>query len=194
MATCELITEPTELPITLAQLKAHLQEVSDDQDEYLKELLKRSLDDAAGECSLAGGVGTYRYKTDRFPSWPQLTGEEKPITLPRGPAVSLTSVKYFDEDDAEQTMPSTDYWFDAASGRIQPKTEWPDTMPGRPGAVTVLFTAGYTAANVPKKFVQAVLLIAANHYRHRGDDDKGIAESIPLAASRLLWQLWEGGI
>jgi hypothetical protein len=68
---------------------------------------------------------------------------------------------------------------------------WPVTQAGRPEAVEVDFEAGYaTVAAIPAEAIQAVLLIVADRYEHRGDEE---GREIPPAAHRLLNLLRWGG-
>jgi len=90
------------------------------------------------------------------------------ITLPNGPLQSVTSIKYQDEDDNEQTLSSSEYWVDTSSRRIVVKDTWPVTK-DRPGAVTITYLAGFGASadSVPSPLREAVLIVTGWMYTNR---------------------------
>ena len=80
-------------------------------------------------------------KLDYFPST---------IYLPKGRLVSVTSVKYLDSDNTEQTLVAdTDYYVSGVGydeGRIIPVSSWPQVSSDKNNSVEVVFTTGYGAA------------------------------------------------
>jgi uncharacterized phiE125 gp8 family phage protein len=93
------------------------------------------------------------------------------LELPIAPVQSVTSITYVDVDQAEQTLPATDYFVRIVDGvaRIVPATgkTWPATA-YIDGAVKVVFIAGYgEAADVPADLKQAIKMLAAHLYENR---------------------------
>lgn len=79
------------------------------------------------------------------------------INLPRGPVTSITSLKYLDSDNAEQTLATSVYQL-LTDGRIVLKANqsWPSTYDD-PEAIRVRYVAG----DVPAPIKAAILLVVA---------------------------------
>jgi uncharacterized phiE125 gp8 family phage protein len=105
--------------------------------------------------------------TLKLSGWP--AGDS--VKLPRAPLQSVTSVTYYDVDDASQTLPGSVYDTDTASepGLIFQKINqaWPD-LSARKWPVEIVYVGGQTsAANVPDGIKQAMLLAIGHWYIHR---------------------------
>lgn len=112
------------------------------------------------------------------------------IVLSNGPVQSVTSVKYYDNDDVEQTMSASDYWVDTHGNitRVVVKNAWPATK-CRPSAVTVTYVAGYgaTAATVPGPLKSAMLLLIGHFNENRQENSIGAAvHALPEGVERLI--------
>ena len=100
---------------------------------------------------------------------------------------------FIDADGAPQTVDPGDYVLDAFSepGRLLPVDKWP-LADSRPGAVTVVYTAGYaSAAAVPAPIKHWMLLALTDMHelRQRSGDKPAVphefADSL-LAEYRML--------
>jgi uncharacterized phiE125 gp8 family phage protein len=127
--------------------------------------------------------------TQVLPGFPALDGFRNPfaaIRLYRPPFISITSISYFDADNAAVTMtPATDIIFGATLGIICPKVgeTWPQTAK-RPDAVTIVYKSGHAnAAAVPKRWKQAILLLVASYYDQREEATR----QFPTTVDRLLF-------
>lgn len=115
------------------------------------------------------------------------------IDLNKCPITAITSIKYYDSDNAEQTLADTYYDEDLASEPSRIWRSYGETYPTtyeRPNAVTIEFTAGYaTAALIPKPIKNAMLLHIAHNYENRGDEGH---RKYPKAITDLLdmYRLW----
>jgi len=131
-------------------------------------------------------------------SW-KLTVDKFPyeFLLPRSPSSSVTSIKYYDADNAQQTLDSAYYDtdFENEPGRIVQaySYSWP-TLYDRLNAVEVIFVAGYGAAasSVPDAIKTAIKMLAAHTYEHREatlllDSRGGEMVEVPMAVKSLLW-------
>lgn len=102
------------------------------------------------------------------------------IALPFGPVTAVTSVKYLDSDNVEQTVADTVYQ-KLSDGRITLKADqsWPSTYDD-PEAVRVRYVAG----DVPAAVKTAILLITAflNENREASPEDS-------LASGSVKWLL-----
>lgn len=112
-----------------------------------------------------------------LPGWPRCVME-----LPAGPVRAIEHIKYFDDDNAEQTLSSGAYLLDGDA------LVWTDafaepSLYSRPGAVRITYNAGYANADaLPAALKQGVLLLVAHLYEHRGD----VSEDLPAAVQALL--------
>ena len=115
------------------------------------------------------------------------------IDLHKCPITTITSVKYYDSDNALQTLADTEYDTDVVS---EPSRIWKAygvTYPltyDRPNVVVIEFISGYSdAASVPAPIKSALLLIIAHNYENRGDEGH---RKYPKAITDLLdmYRLW----
>lgn len=153
-----LITAPTEEAVTIDEAKQFLRESSDDFDAYIDGLImaaRTAYEDWTG-CILM--YSTWDMYLDEFP---------ESFELP-APLVSVTSVKYQDTSDVQQTVTAAYYVVDTISepvARIALASgqSWPDTY-GELNDVVVRFVAGWTAIQVPQIVKQGTLLWIAQQY------------------------------
>jgi uncharacterized phiE125 gp8 family phage protein len=177
---------PTEALISLAEAKAHLRADHTDEDTLITALIAAAtshLDGYSGILGRALITQTWKVETDAFTD---------PLRLPVGNLLAVSSVKYYDASNAQQTL-STDVYagFTDEQGPfigLKPDEDWPDVYDRR-DAIEVIWTAGYGAAAtaVPSGILQAGLLMIGHWYTNR--EAVSIGESvaeIPLAASALL--------
>lgn len=102
-----------------------------------------------------------------------------PMELPAGPVASIASIKYFDDDNAEQTLSVSHYFLDGDV--LLWKASFPEpALYERPGAVRIAYSAG--EAKPPETIKTALLQLTAHFYQHRGDTGQGLPDS----ASALL--------
>jgi uncharacterized phiE125 gp8 family phage protein len=176
-----LITAPAELPLTVLEAKAHLKETSDERDAEILALIHAATDHAENYTGLRMVDQTWEMVLDEFPS---AFGLLKPL-------LSVTSVKYLDVNDQEQTLPSTEYQVDLVNGWVVPApgTSWPDTS-DKINSVVVRFTCGYGgAAKVPYALQASMLLHVEAHY----DRDERMMDKLLESADRLLfpYRIWK---
>lgn len=204
----KLKTGPSLEPVSSADMKLYLKIDSDTTDDTLiaalitaarrqaEEYLGRALITQTWEMFI-DGVGSVlpseledayeeMFQTVYVPS------SLRTIEVPRPPLQSITSVKYYDEDDVEHTWASTNYRVDTYSepGRIllAADGEWPEDMRAQQ-AILVTFVAGYgdAATNVPEDVRNAIKRIVAGLYENRQDEVLGtVAAKLDLTAKALL--------
>jgi uncharacterized phiE125 gp8 family phage protein len=184
------LTAPAELPVTLAEAKAHLRVDGADDDTLIAGLLAAAvghLDGAEGLLGRALVEQQWTLVLDAFPA-----SAEKPVRIPLPPLVSVAAVRYVDAAGATQT-------WDAANWRIAPQgampghllpvhgESWPTTRT-QAAAVEIDFTAGYgAAAGVPAPLKAAMLLLIGHWYANREAVNVGnIVNELPLAVQSLL--------
>lgn len=116
------------------------------------------------------------------------------LVLPHRPVQSITSVKYYDADNALQTASSSLYGLASQidSVYLLDGSDWPDTYT-RPDAVQVTYEAGYASGspvdytgNIPAALKSAVLLIMAELFEQREVTSVGMPISTSPTVDRLL--------
>jgi uncharacterized phiE125 gp8 family phage protein len=178
--------EPTVEPITLVEAKLHLRVDHSEEDDIINILRQAAREIVELHTNRSLITQTRVIKLDNFPYFDT-------IKLTYGPVLTLTSITYDDDDDANQTLASSLYWTDLDSNiaRIVVKDSWPSTY-DKPNAVQITYDAGYgaTGADVPAPLKQAMFLILAHLYENRqqvivSGSPTGALE-IPFGASVLM--------
>ena len=177
----KVTTEPSIEPITLTEAKVHLKVDHTDEDSLITILIQGSRETIEQRTNRSLITQTRTIKLDYFP-WSQT------ICLPDGPLISVTSVKYYDENLTFQTFSSSDYWVDTNSNipRVIVKDSWPGTY-AMPNAVEIIYSAGYGASGsyVPKALKQAMYLIIGHLYENR-EQVGDIRYDLPFGVDHLI--------
>lgn len=133
------------------------------------------------------------YINQTWDLWLDAFPAEDYIRIPLPPLVSVSSIKYYDTANTVATMTATDYFVDDKSepGRVvlaYGKT-WPTTTLRPANGVVVEFVAGYgaAAASVPKKVIQAMLLLIGHWFKQREATAENVPKEIEFAVKSLLW-------
>jgi len=160
-----IVTPPASYPVSLAEAKAQLRETSTDNDTYITALIAAATDEAENYV-------WRRFVTQTWRLYCQFFGE---IKIPYGSLQSVTSVKYYDSDDVQQTLAATTYQVDINREppiiRLAYGKSWPSIY-SRDDAIEVEFVCGYTT--VPESIKYAILMkiellygnLEAGEYRH----------------------------
>ena len=115
-------------------------------------------------------------------------------TLYKSPVSGITHIKYFDSNDTEQTLASSNYILDSVSQPARIGIAVNGTLPDladRINAVHVQYKVGYgvTSDLVPEGIKQAVLITIGNWYQNRQTVITGrTATELPLSSQYLLEQ------
>jgi Phage gp6-like head-tail connector protein len=186
----KLVTGPATELITLPDAKLHLKVTNTVDDslitaliiaarEKAENLTGRSFITQSWELWLNGfphrrGSGESWWDGTREGSLSQLYSLEEHFSLEKAPVQAVQALTSYGLDDTAAVFPSANYYVDTVStpGRIclNYGQVWPVPV-RRHNAVQVQFTVGYgdAATSVPGAIVQAVRLIVAHLYEHRGD-------------------------
>lgn len=189
-----LITAPTDTPVTLEDVKAHLNILPSNTDDDAALTLyihaaTAHLDGKDGILQRCLKPQTWELTYDEFPS--------AEILLPLPPLISVDYIRYVDADGDTQTIDAANYVVDNKSvpGWVAPidAYDWPTPL-NVVNAVTVRYTAGYAdtepgsgqsegemPSNVPAPIKAAILMIVADWYRHRETVGANVS-GIPLTA------------
>ena len=161
----KLITAPATEPVTSTEAKAHLRVDTTADDTLIGTLITAARQHVEAHLRRALITQTWELVTDAFP-----VGDV--LRLPLPPLVSVTSIKYTDEDGAESTLSSGLYVVDTDStkGRVVLKNgeTWPSVTLAAANGVRVRYVAGYGEASaVPRPIRQAILLLIGTMYENR---------------------------
>lgn len=188
----QVLAASADLPVSLEDAKSHLRVAMSDHadDALITRMIFAASVDAAQECGRSFGVSEFRLTLDRFPDFRH--HYMTTISLPIRPIVELSNIRYYNCSGVAQTMSDDEYYVGYRTGTISAVgTTWPATQAGRPESVSVDFRAGEPVLNIPHQAWQAILLILADRYEHRGDGDDR-RRPVPESALRLLRQLHSG--
>lgn len=196
----ELYTAPTEDAVGLAAIKQHLR--IDFTDPSFDDMLTAY--EAAATRYVQEHTGsqlctaTYKLYCDSFyqAEWQHslYSGQTDAmgtgvIWLPKPPLASVTSITYYDADNASQTLSASYYVVDAKSmpGRIVLASgySWPSTY-DRPNAVTITYIAGTAASAVADTHKQAIKLLVAHWFKNAEPVSDTMAAKIPFTLESLL--------
>lgn len=170
--------DPATTPVSLAEAKADMRVDHTDDDAQITGHIASATDHLDGWTGILGRAiitQTWRQDFDCFTA---------KLRLPLHPVASITSVTYFDGDNAQQTL-STDVYEllkDGAGPYIARKADqvWPGTK-NRAAAVSVTFVAGEAAA--PAAIKAAILLHVKAFYDQLAGPD---FEAVERAQTSLI--------
>ena len=170
---------------TTAQAKEHLKIDVTDDDTIIDNLILA----ATQSCE----IFTNQYFIDTVVTQYSDTWDDF-YTLYKSPVDSITHVKYYDSNDTQQTLASSNYILGHYSQPARIGVAVGGTLPNlsdRINAVEVKYTVGYGTASsdVPEGIRQAVLLTLSNWYENRQSVITGrTATELPLSSQYLLDQ------
>lgn len=167
---------PTEEPVTLAEVKDHLELLESDShhDAKLTRFLQAAREKVERDTGQIMITQTWVARRHEFPDY----GEA--IELPEyRPLVSVTGITYYDEANAQQTLATTVYGVDTTQRLIHLKydQEWPSITQQHNG-IEITMQLGYGGSeNVPALLKELVLLLTGAMWCERGDGDEKAAKS-----------------
>ena len=184
----EVVTPPNGEPVDLDRVRADLRIDADNQeeDELLTELISEVRQFLELTCNRAMLPQTWRAYLPAF--------GDGLIRLSGGPFRAIDSIKYYDPDDALQTLDPSDYRAILAEpARLQAVNAWPATS-DRIDAVEIRASVGYVdAANVPGPLRRAIRALVAHHFVNREPVVIGSAVSeLPLHVEKLIFPYRDG--
>ena len=186
MSSLQISTAPTWEPVEPSEAKRFAKIDTPDDDATVDRLRKAARERAELETGRTIPSTIYTWKLDRFPAG---RGE---LLVPNPRLQTVDSIVYTDTDGVSQTLSSSLYQVDAHGepGRIVPARNecWPDVLDQTLNAVTITFTAGYSApAAVPDSLKIGILELFSHWYQNRDAE-----RDIPLAVSRVFDAHWVG--
>ena len=182
MGRLNLVTAPIGAAVSVADAKSHLGVSHDADDVRISDLVEAATGTVESFTGRQLMQATYDFYMDQFPPG-------RRIDLPKAPLSSVTSVKYQDLDDSQQTFSASYYQsvtYTELPGFVElnQDREWESTY-DKADAVVVRFVAGYgtDSLSLPHVLRQAVLLFAQAGYDSLSD-----RKDTTEAAELLMWQ------
>ncbi|MEW9523863.1 phage head-tail connector protein [Agrobacterium radiobacter] len=154
-----LVTAPTVLPVSVADVKKALRIDSADDDDLIESLIRAAVDYYEGWTGILGRClveQTWRQSYDRF---------DQVLCLPLGPAIEPVSVSWRNASGQISTVPDESYSLETSAGgqsviRFRNAFSQPSDLYER-GAVTVEYKAGWPIVEgkptVPKDICTAII-------------------------------------
>ena len=171
-----LVTEKTLTSITLDDAKKHLRVTHSEDDDYIYTLILVAHDFCENYTNRKYEAETWKLLLDKFPN---------EIELPFSPVSSVTHVKYYDTDNAQQPLVlNTDYEYSLNSEPvvIRPIGSWPGVY-DKYEAIEVQFVCGVTAPEAtPPGFRHAMKLLISDMYNKR----ESTVHRYPTTVDQLL--------
>jgi len=183
----KITTQPVTEPLTTAEVKLHLRIDHSAEDTFVDRLIETARQQCEDISRRAFITRTLTAKLDCWPNWS--------FELPYPPLLTVTSIKYTDEDGNQSTFSSSNYIVDAHSepGRIALKNSasWPSVSLIDINGIEIIYTAGYGAAatDVPDRYKAAMLLLIAHLYENREAAVVGqgfSSQALPFGLDALL--------
>ncbi len=162
-----LTTPPTVEPLSLVEAKAHLRVPHADDDTYISTLITL----ARRRVETRTGLRLITQSWSQFlDCWPPFGM----IDLSLNPVSAVTDIIVYGDTDTPSTIDPAHYFLDATSypPRLVFRHGRNPSPPGRRAkGIEIRLTAGFgNAAAVPQELKQAILLLVADAFTHRGDD------------------------
>lgn len=176
MASLELVSPPSQLPLGSGELKAWARISHVDEDDVVESIMKHATD--LVERNLGRVLINQVWKqtldhSEREPAWP--VGSKDLIFLAKPPLVSVASVEYRSaEDGSTNTLDSSAYEVirgTSSKGKIARKEEAKSIpLKDGPDVVSITYFAGYgyTPTEVPEAIRNAIKTVASTIFETRG--------------------------
>ena len=161
----KLITAPSVFPILLADARAHLRITSTAEDTIITELCKLATEIAENRLARRLITQTWEQYHDEFPN-------DDFIEIKYPPLQSITSIKYYDEDNVLQTLSSANYVVNIIKDPGRVRLIQGETFPStytKDNAVIIKFVCGYGTAytNIPHSIFAALKLLISYFFENR---------------------------
>lgn len=182
-----LITGPSVEPITRAEVKESQRITDCVLDDVLDRYIEAAREYAEDRTRIAMIDQTWELVMYEFPVLHEC------ISLCKNPT-SITSIKYYDLNNVEQTWDSNNYQLDLYSNPPKIRLaadvdEWPSTY-DRWDGVKIQFVAGFGASgdDVPTRLKQAMHLTVGHWTKHSPQVELGVPTSlmVPHSVNQLL--------
>ena len=178
----KLSIAPVTEPITIEEARAHLRVDHTDDDIYINALITAARTSAESYTQSSFFTQTWIKSMAFFTDI---------IDLPRGIVQSIETIKYFDQDNTQQTVDDANYFLTSPSVTSQVQviaSGWPSSIYARNDSVQITYVTGHTTvAAIPGDIKQALLMSIGHLYENRQDVIIGSqVNAMPMASKHLL--------
>lgn len=194
MIQYSIVTEqPDNEPVSLSQVKTHLEYTGVAKDSYIALLIKTARRLCEAYSGLSFVTQVRRVKLDYFPC------RKVYIELPYGPVQSVETFSYEKSDGTTVTLiEDTDFKVDIHSrvARVYPigtsgqTAVWPSDISNTLNAITIDYQTGFDDASgeiTPSEAKTAIMMYCAKLFEGRGDQQgKDINEALPWECMAIL--------
>lgn len=174
MRNFRVITGPTVEPVTVDEVKLCTRVAHTVEDTLIAQWIKAARKMAEEYQHRTFLQQTYVLTFDEYPN--------RCFDIPQPPLIEVTSIKYYDTDNTEYTLDSSNYFVDLTSevGRVSLNyaINWPTTLLRPINGLVVEFVAGYgtTADDVPESVKNAIYLYCTHMYENRDNEAGTVPE------------------
>ena len=164
MSSWQITVEPASEPISLQEAKDHLRVDFSDEDDYIETLIKSARRYCEAYCNTVFITQTWRQNENQW---------SNPIELKVNPVISVTSLKYYDTNEAQQTITdnANNYQKDLNSDVAKIYDGLVNTFPAIGDTVNpieIITVCGYGAASdVPDDIKHAIKFMVSYFYENR---------------------------
>jgi uncharacterized phiE125 gp8 family phage protein len=178
-----ILSGPAAEPVSLDETRAFLRVEHHDDDDSIAALARAARLHVETQTQRALITQTWRLSRDRWP-------EEGRLPVRPAPLQSLTAAHVYDETGSAHAIDLQAFVVDLAGSALV-FAPWGLPQPGRGAAgiaLDVVCGYGDDAADVPEPLRQAIRLLAAHWYEHRGLVAAGAAQvaTLPAGVSALI--------
>lgn len=185
---------PLDLPLSIEEAKAQARVIAD-EDTLIDSYIRTATE--AAEAFMGRGLLTQTWKL-------LLDGFANVMPLPMAaPLQSVTSVKYYDDAGAQQTLSTSFYDVDLVSRPgtvvLKPDQSWPSWQSTRlNGSVEIIYVVGWVSPDlVPQRIRQGIAQYVAYLYLDREGMESGALNAKDAAercwADRIWWSAPQWG-
>jgi uncharacterized phiE125 gp8 family phage protein len=171
-----LITPPALEPVSLEDAKAHLRLDTDDDDQLVSAAIVAArvhVEATTRRRLIEQGWRVY------LDAWPR----KRIVAIPVAPLIAVDAVTVYDLSGAPVVVDEGDYEVDAVSvpGRLVLSAPVPVTVGRAVNGIEIEITAGYgpSGVDVPAPLRQAIMMLVAHWYEHRGPAGYDLAAELP---------------
>jgi uncharacterized phiE125 gp8 family phage protein len=174
---------PATNPVTLTEAKAHCRVDHTDDDTLIGLLISSATAHLDGYAGILGrALVTQTWRQD-------FGGFSDPLRLALRPVASISSITYFDADNATQTLAGSVYGLFTdefgAYVALKPDQSFPSAY-SREDAVSVTYVAGVADSDVPAPIKHAILLLVGHWYANREAVLESQMSELPMAVDALI--------
>jgi uncharacterized phiE125 gp8 family phage protein len=182
MANYRQLTEPATEPLSYSDVKAYLRLNDDSEEAFVTSLISVARQIVEGQIWRPLISQTWAMQFDYSEIGTNI------YNINKAPLLSVTDVKYYDEDDTLQTLAASQYEVDIYGSPARFRLINVPKLKDRMNAMQLNFTCGYAnAAAVPSPIKQAMYLIIGHLYENRQDVVTGTqVHQIPDSSKYLL--------